>query len=257
MSSLAQREHEEKLRSAREAHHAHDDLLVRPKQVARYRLPPATTDFPLEYAFHLLGDVKGKTILEYGCGDGENTVVLANRGARVIALDLSPELLAIARRRLEANRCEAVDLLVGSAHSLPLPDESVDVIFGIAILHHLDLELASREVRRVLTKGGRGIFLEPLRNSKLINRLRKLLPDRADVSPLERPLTDEEIRNFSAPYGSRGRTFQLALSSLASLSPYLTRRAIRFSAHVDAYILRLFPALGYYGTIRVFELRKE
>jgi ubiquinone/menaquinone biosynthesis C-methylase UbiE len=43
-----------------------------------------------------------------------------------------------------------VEFIVGSAHDVPLPDESVDVVFGIAILHHLDLKLAARELRRVL-----------------------------------------------------------------------------------------------------------
>jgi len=84
--------------------------------------------------------VRGKTVLEYGCGDGINTVALARRGARVKAVDISPELISIARQRLAANRITAdVEYIVGSAHDLPLPDSSVDIVFGIAILHHLDL----------------------------------------------------------------------------------------------------------------------
>ena len=45
------------------------------------------------------------------------------------------------------------------SHELPLEDESVDVVFGMAILHHLDLQLASDEVFRVLKKGGRVVDL--------------------------------------------------------------------------------------------------
>src|ERR1041384_8341370 len=135
MNSLVERESAEKLRSAQEASHANSHLLVSQATVARYRAPAETTVFPLEYAFHLLGDVRGKTILEYGCGDGLNTVILANRGAHVIALDISAELLAVARKRLEVNGCDQVELLIGSAHTLPLPDESIDVVFGMAILH--------------------------------------------------------------------------------------------------------------------------
>jgi ubiquinone/menaquinone biosynthesis C-methylase UbiE len=81
--------------------------------------------------------VKGKSVLEYGCGDGLNTVILANHGARVIAFDISKQLLALARKRVEANGCDGVQLMLGSAHALPLKDESVDIIFGMAILHHL------------------------------------------------------------------------------------------------------------------------
>lgn len=257
MSSLDEREYAEKLRSAREASQKTNHLVMAAETIVRYRRPSETTVFPLEYAFHLLGDVKGKTILEFGCGDGLNTVVLANRDAKVIALDLSAELLNITRKRVEANGCDGVEYLVGSAHALPLPDESVDVVFGMAILHHLDLEIASREVRRVLKKGGRGIFEEPMRNSKLIARVREFLPKRSDVSPFERPLTGEEITNFAAPYGGRARTFHLALSSLATLIPGGSKRAVRLSARIDGRLLRLFPSLAHYGTVRVFEMVKQ
>jgi SAM-dependent methyltransferase len=257
MISLEKREYVEKLRSAREAAQINSHLLVREETIARYRAPSETTVFPLEYAFHLLGDVTGKTIFEFGSGDGLNTVVLANRRARIIAFDISPELLKVARKRLEVNGCDDVDLLIGSAHRLPIPDESVDIIFGIAILHHLDLKLASEEVSRVLKKGGRAIFLEPMRNSKFVARVRRLLPKRAEVSPFERPLTDQDVREFAAPYKYRARTFQLLLSSLAPSSPFKTRKAIKLSARVDDRLLRLFPSLEYYGTIKVFEMIKE
>ena len=80
------------------------------------------------YAFHLLGDISGKTVLEYGCGDGPNLVVLSCRGAKVIGLDISSDLLARAKQRIIANQCNGAKLVLGSAHSLPLPDASVDVV---------------------------------------------------------------------------------------------------------------------------------
>jgi ubiquinone/menaquinone biosynthesis C-methylase UbiE len=259
MVELDRREQAEILRSAREAkaNRNTSHLLVRAETIARYRAPPETTVFPLEYAFHLLGDVRGKTILEYGCGDGENTVVLANRGAKIIALDISAELLAIARKRLEVNCCGDVNLLIGSAHGLPLPNESVDIIFGMAILHHLELDLAAREVLRVLRKGGRAIFEEPTRNSKLVTKLRGLFPQRAGVSPFERPLTTREMKEFAAPCRYQAKTFHLLFSTLASLVPRWKGQAMRLSARVDAHLLRLFPALDHYGTITVFQMVKE
>ena len=258
MISLDRREQAEMLRSAREAGTAqkHSHLLVRTETLDRYHAPPETTIFPLEYAFHLLGDVRGKTILEYGCGDGENTVVLANRGARIIALDISAELLDVARKRLDVNGCHDVDLLIGSAHTLPLPDESVDIIFGMAILHHLELDLAAREVCRVLKKGGRAIFEEPTRNSKLAGKLRALFPQRADVSPYERPLTTREMKEFAGQCRYQAKTFQLVFSSLASFVPHWTGQAMKLSARVDAYLLRHVPALDYYGTVTVFHMDK-
>ena len=257
MISLKDREHAEKVRSAFDASRTNAELLLPAATFARYRAPSETTVFPLEYAFHLLGDVTGKTILDYGCGDGVNAIVLANYGAKVIACDLSAQLLAVAKKRLEINGCGGVELVLGSGHTLPLPAESVDIVFGMGILHHLDLKMASGEVRRVLRKGGRGIFKEPLRNSKLVARVRPVFPMRSDVSLCERPLTEEEVNDFAAPYARRARTFQLLLSSVARVLPFWSRGAMRLSAHVDTYLLGQFPSLAHFGTIKVFEMIKE
>jgi ubiquinone/menaquinone biosynthesis C-methylase UbiE len=257
MISLSRREQAEIHRSAREATQKVSHLIVKKQTIDRYRAPAETTIFPLEYAFHLLGDVRGKTILEYGCGDGLNTVVLANRGAKIVALDISAELLEVAHKRLEANDCKNVDLLIGSAHGLPLSDESVDVIFGMAILHHLELDLASREVWRVLKRSGRAIFEEPTRNSQLVAKIRKLFPQRAEVSPFERPLTTQEMKDFAEPCRYQAKTFQLVFSSLASIVPRWSGHAMDLSAQLDAYLLRRFPSLSYYGTVTVFQMVKE
>src|SRR5689334_6601119 len=218
MVSLKERESAEKTCSAANAVQSNGSLALG-DEVKRYLAPPPDTAYPLEYAFHLLGDVHGKTVLEYGCGDGINTVSLSRRGAKVIGLEISPEMLARARERMAANECDPAMLVVGSAHALPLPDASVDVVVGISILHHLDLEIASREVRRVLKEDGRAIFLEPVRNSRLLMHVRKLFPKYASASPFVRPLTDEEIRDFAAQSGYQGRTFHLILSRLANKLP--------------------------------------
>ena len=89
-------------RSASEAKRKEsNDLRIKPDIIARYAKPPADTFYPLEYAYHLLGDVAGKTVLDYGCGLGDNSVLLASRGAKVIGVDISPELIELAEKRLE------------------------------------------------------------------------------------------------------------------------------------------------------------
>jgi ubiquinone/menaquinone biosynthesis C-methylase UbiE len=258
-STLQQWERAERERSAFEASQSQaPDLVADPNNVSRYLNPPADTVHPLEYVFNLLGDVRGKTVLEYGCGDGVNTILLVNRGARVIALDISVELIELAHRRLIANGITSgVEFMVGSGHNVPLNDESVDVVLGIAILHHLDLALASREIRRLLKKGGFAIFQEPVRNSKLIGLIRKLIPNRSpDISPFERPLTDRELRDFSADYSSyHCRPFHTVPSTLLyHLLPFLRKYTTIPSLRFDAAVLRKFPALGYYSSVKVFKI---
>jgi 2-polyprenyl-3-methyl-5-hydroxy-6-metoxy-1,4-benzoquinol methylase len=90
----------------------------------------------LEYAFHLLGDVNGKTVLDLGCGAGRNLIPLIKRGARTVGIDISPDLIRLARKRLDDAQLES-DLRVGSAYDTGLADESVDIVYCMSVIHHL------------------------------------------------------------------------------------------------------------------------
>ena len=246
-------------RSASEAKRREtSDLRIRQHIIERYSNPPADTFHALEYAYHLLGEVRGKTILDYGCGAGENTVLAASRGAKVIGVDISPELIGLAEKRLEAhNLAENAEFRVGSAHELPLEDESVDVVLGIAILHHLDLKLASKEVFRVLKKGGRAIFSEPVRNSKFIHFIRNLIPyEQPDLSPFERPLTDAELKEFAAEFAEyKSRAFSLPFVNLVEVLG-LPDKALHSAIKIDGKILKKASFLNYYASVRVVEMTK-
>jgi ubiquinone/menaquinone biosynthesis C-methylase UbiE len=246
-------------RSASEAQRkAESDLLIKDDVIERYKNPPADTPFALEYAYHLLGDVSGKTVLDYGCGLGENSVLIASHGGKPIGIDISPELIELAEKRLTLHGFKDVsEFRVGSAHELPLDDESVDVVYGMAILHHLDLDIASREVFRVLKKGGKAIFLEPSRNSKLLGFLRGLIPyEQPDISPYERPLSDKELKGFGkqfTDFSSKG--FYLPFVNLirvVGLSEKILFPAIR----IDGAILKSMNFLNHISTVRVIQMTK-
>lgn len=246
-------------RSRSEASHTPIDRLRNSEaNVRRYMNPPADTPFPLEYVFHLLGDVSGKLVLDLGCGNGLNSILVAMRQARVIGLDVSEDLLGLARQRFAINGVTAPALFVaGSAHTLALPDGSVDVVLGIAILHHLDLELVAREVRRVLRPGGRAIFQEPVRESRTLKFVRGLIPYRApDVSPFERPLTEAELSEFASGFeGYRTRAFSLPFVNLVAVVPFLERWL--FAAYrLDGAILKRAPFLKHFAGVRVIEVTK-
>jgi SAM-dependent methyltransferase len=224
----------------------------------RYIDPPADTPYPLEYAFHAIGDVRGKTVLDYGCGNGENSLPLVNRGARVIGIDVSGDLLDLARQRLALHGlADRATFLAGSAHDLPLPDRSVDAVMGIAILHHLDLDLAAREVHRVLKPGGIAVFQEPVRNSRVLKALRAMIPYRSEeVSDYERPLTDGELQRFSSRFACmHTRAFSLPFINLAQVVPVLRRRILAIYK-VDGWILKRTRALDRFAGIRVLVLTK-
>jgi ubiquinone/menaquinone biosynthesis C-methylase UbiE len=212
---LSERNQAEIERSASEA----SKVVLKPlqrAQIDRYLNPPADTPYGLEYAFHLLGDVRGRTVLDLGCGTGENIVLLLERGAQVIGLDISPDLIAIAQKRLNDANLKA-SLAVGDAYQTGLPDESVDVIFSMALIHHLDIKLVRDEMWRVLRKGGVIILREPVRFSRGYAWLRGLVPSREDISDYEHPLTREELATMTQPFKvERTRYFRLPFVPLVS-----------------------------------------
>jgi SAM-dependent methyltransferase len=233
-------------------------LAIAECQIARYMDPRPDTAFPLEYAFAVLGDVVGRTILELGCGSGINSVLLARRGARVIAVDISRSLIEVAARRVAVHGVgDRVRFVTGSAHDLPLAAESVDVVVGISVLHHLELDAAAREIGRVLKPGGRAIFKEPVRASSLLRLARPVVPyRRSDVSPFERPLTPADLETFRRRFvAGVCRSFWLPFVNVARV---VTPQSRWFeTAHrVDAAILRRWPVLTPLAGIRVFAVEK-
>src|SRR5262249_39739430 len=168
-------------------------------------------------------------------------------------------LLDIAAARAAANGVSArARFVVGSAHSLPFGDDTFDIVFGVAILHHLDLGIVSGELRRVLKTGGRGIFSEPVRNSSFIRRVRPWIPYRAPaVSPFEGPLSDNELRSFSKGFRfGRCRAFWLPHVSVARITPGLRRHQHKVH-RIDAALLDWIPSLQRFAGRRVWEVAKE
>ncbi|MBX7103917.1 MAG: class I SAM-dependent methyltransferase [Gemmataceae bacterium] len=119
-----------------------------------------------------LGELTGRRLLDFGCGHGMASVVFARRGAHVTATDLSPGYVAEAGRRAMANESE-VAMAVADGHELPFAAGSFDLIWGHAILHHLDVPVAARELRRVLVPGGRVVLCDPWDGNPLVRWLRR------------------------------------------------------------------------------------
>lgn len=99
--------------------------------------------------------------VEIGAGRGTFTesVLEARPRLRLRAIDVSPRQVALAKARLQ--RFPNLEFQVGDAGALSCPDGSVDAVFGVSILHHVDLGPALAEMRRVLRPGGMIWFSEP------------------------------------------------------------------------------------------------
>ena len=109
----------------------------------------------------------GRTVLEIGCGTGMFTELFAATGARIVAVDISPELLAKAldrqlpadRVRFEQRRFESLELSDPAIKAWAA--DGFDAIIGSSVLHHLDIPRAIETCKGLLTAGGRMAFAEP------------------------------------------------------------------------------------------------
>jgi len=249
LKGLSERDRVEVERSAAEARRT----VLAPVDVDRYLDPPSNTPYGLEYAFHLLGDVRGKTVLDLGCGSGENLVPLAKRGADVVGMDISPDLVQLARRRL-SDYGLAATLQEGSAYATGLPDESVDVVFSMALLHHLDLALARKEIDRILRPRGLFILCEPIRFSRTMNALRQLFPvPKADISDYEHPMSSAELDIVT-----QGLAVVAQRSFRLPFVPLVAKLKIprEWVWKTDRWLLTDFRGLEHFATVKVMSLRK-
>ncbi|MBX3116185.1 MAG: class I SAM-dependent methyltransferase [Cryobacterium sp.] len=103
----------------------------------------------------------GQSLLEIGCGAGRMTWALASRAGKVIASDVSPEMLKLAKEHL-ADRKNIEFLELTGDGKIPIPDESVDFVFSYITMQHVPaVEAQERyltESVRVLRPGGRGLI---------------------------------------------------------------------------------------------------
>src|SRR5438552_13298733 len=134
-----------------------DAAAASPEHHALFVGPPETALSELDDLFGRLGaDPRGGTCVEVGCGPGRMTRHLAERFDRVVAVDVSPEMLRLARAEVVSPNVELV-LVPGSSLD-GVEADVADVLLCYLVLQHLprrDVVLAYlREFARVLAPGG-------------------------------------------------------------------------------------------------------
>lgn len=206
-------------------------------------------------AFAKLGGVRGRRVLDYGCGHGMASVVLARAGANVTAFDLSPGYVAEARERALVNEV-SIECTIADGEELPFPEASFDAAWGCAVLHHLDLKRAAKELRRVLAPGGMAVFCEPWGGNPFLSMARRFLPyPGKDRTPDEQPLTRRDLE----PLRSAFENLEIEGFQLFSMARRVWRnpRVTRGLEFADDRILKWMPRAWNWCRYVVLTLQRE
>lgn len=107
--------------------------------------------------------------LEIGCGTGSFARLLAGRAERVLAIDLSPQMIRLARSRSSSHA--NIDFVEGDAMGQRFPGEQFDCIATLTTLHHLPIEAALTNIKNALKPGGIFLCLDLYKRSTLTDLL--------------------------------------------------------------------------------------
>ena len=208
-----------------------------------------------QFRLQLLGDLSGQRVLDVGCGEGSNAVLLARRGADVTGVDISPRCVELADARARANNvAERTRFYCSPLELADLPERAFDVIWVDGVLHHVipELGLILGRIQTWAKPGARFVFSEPLCLHPVIRRLRSQIPIHTDATPDERPLQraeldliharlpDLNIRRFELL--SRGTRFVLGGANYETA--HRARQKLCDALHAVDHALLHLPALS-------------
>jgi arsenite methyltransferase len=148
----------------------------------------------------------GETVLDLGSGGGIDVLLSADRvgpAGKAYGLDMTDEMLELARCNQLAARVENVEFMKGTIERIPLPDESVDVVISNCVINlSADKPQVFREAARVLRPGGRFAVTDIVADPQMDRSTRSDL--RQWTGCIAGALTEEEFRGQLAAAGLEG-----------------------------------------------------
>ncbi len=218
-----------------------------------YAVVRSSDDFYFKW---LRDNATGKRVLDFGCGSGMHTLEVARFASHVTGIDISPEAIKLAEENAEhAGLSKKATFVVKDAENLDFPPASFDVVCVRGVLHHMDLEAALGQIRKVLTPKGKAIFLEALANNPIIHAYRKRTPHLRTAWETEHILRFEDAARMRKYFNIVNvRTFHLAVLGavpLRNTAAFAPARAVL--DRVDGVILHV-PVLKKHGWMACFVL---
>lgn len=156
------------------------------------KMNESPTSPEMRYITKRLGNIRGKRIVDLGCGLGEAAVYFAKKGARVTAVDLSAEMLGIARKLARRNHVRIRTILASVEHLPFKKNEVFDIFYAGNLFHHVDIPLSMKSIQSHMHKSSILVCWEPARYNPVINIYRNMATNVRSFG--ERPLGLSDIR---------------------------------------------------------------
>lgn len=168
----------------------------------------------------MLGDVTGKKVLDIGSGHGNTALKLAQQGAMVTSIDISPKIIEGCKHRAEKNLLK-VDFMVMDATNMNFGDETFDIILGFRTVHHLqNIRKFFLDSKRLLKSGGFILMVEPQKYNPFVEFGRKFIKNDVEArTATEHPITPLDIKAMKSIYDKvETKEFEFLASGLLILN---------------------------------------
>jgi len=203
--------------------------------------------------------VPGKRVLDYCCGNGDDTVKMAKMGAaEVCGIDISDVGIEHGRNHAREEGVQGrAKFFVMDAENMEFPDNHFDVIKIYGCLHHLDLSKALPELSRVMKPDGIAIATEALGHNPIIHLYRKMTPDLRTPWEVGHLLKKKDLVQARQYFGEVNPTFfhLLTLGAIPLRRTPLFLPALRLLEALDSVLLKL-PFIRYQAWQVVFTMAK-
>jgi ubiquinone/menaquinone biosynthesis C-methylase UbiE len=200
----------------------------------------------------------GVKVLDFACGNGENGIYAAKCGAETVGIDISPEGIENANLNAEregvSSRCS---FEVMDGENMTFPDSSFDLGVEYGALHHVELDSAISELRRVLKPAGEMICIEALRHNPFIHWYRKRTPHLRTKWEAEHILRVQDLDVVKKYFENINvKFFHLAVLAAVPLRKTFIFKPLRdFLDQIDSIFLSN-KLIGKYAWIMVFTISK-
>lgn len=165
----------------------------------------------IKFGFSELGSVEDEVVLDIGCGIGSNTALFAMSGAKVLGVDVNELSLKAAINQSKDLRVQNHCLFIKSkSEALPIPDDSIDIIFSKSTIQYMDRARALEEYYRVLKPEGSIVLIENRPSNPLIKLYR--LHREVFKNSAEQIAYKETIRGYITPTELAGFSAKFTVS---------------------------------------------